>query len=110
MARELKNDSEWPQVVTIDVGESKVRLLSRNKKDTENLWIHTKDIVTCIEFIKKEGIHQVAVNWGKKLPAGVQERKRKNGTVYVGKHPRSQTFQTAESIEQALELRQQIAD
>ena len=107
---ELENQSEWPQVVTIDVGESKVRLLSRNKKDTENLWRHTKDIVTCIEFIKKEGLRQVEANWGKKLPAGVQERKRKKGTVYVVKNPKSKSFKTAESIEQALELRQQVVD
>ena len=92
---------------TIDDGESKVRLLSPNKKDTENLWIHTTDIVTCIEFIKKEGLQRVEA---KKLPAGAQERKRKNGTVYVVKNPKSQKFKTAESIEQALELRQQIPD
>ena len=85
-----KKAAEWPTVITVDVkleGWPQIRVLSRNIRDNEYLWVHTEDLGAVIGYVKLKGIGENFKRARHDLPAGIQARKRvKKGTtqtVYI---------------------------
>ena len=110
-----KKAAEWPTVITVDVkleGWPEIRVLSRNTRDNEYLWVHTEDLGAVIGYVKLKGIDDNFKRARHDLPAGIQARKRvKKGTtqtVYIvaTQHAEETTYKQFDAIADAMAFRQ----
>ena len=110
-----KKAAEWPTVITVDVkleGWPEIRVLSRNSRDNEYLWVHTEDLGAVIGYVKLKGIGENFKRARHDLPAGIQARKRvKKGTtqtVYIvaTQHAEETTYKQFDAIADATAFQQ----
>ena len=110
-----KTAAEWPTVITVDVkleGWPQIRVLSRNIRDNEYLWVHTEDLGAVIGYVKLKGIGENFKRARHELPAGIQARKRvKKGTtqtVYIvaTQHAEETTYRQFDALADAIAFQQ----
>ena len=110
-----KKAAEWPTVITVDVkleGWPEIRVLSRNTRDNEYLWVHTEDLGAVIGYVKLKGIDENFKRARHDLPAGIQARKRvKKGTtqtVYIvaTQHAEETTYRQFDALADAIAFQQ----
>lgn len=110
-----KKAAVWPEAITVDVGIDDypvIRVLSRNTRDNEYLWVHADDIGIVISYIKLNGKDDDLKRGKHALPAGIQLRKKiKNGIstpvfVVAPQSGEDKGYRQFESIEDAMEFQQ----
>lgn len=95
-------------VVEINVEGKVVRVLSREKRDKEVVWVCTEDLVPCIDFIKNQGICK---DQDDDLPVGIHKRKRKDSTIYEVRKKSGEgkaKYLLAKNLQAAIELQEQL--
>lgn len=101
----LRNELAEPaEYLEIEVEGMGVRVIPREVKDSENLWICSEDIEPCIRLIKKQGMH----GEHDELPVGISKRKRKGFINYEVRKKTQQEgkpkYLYAKTLEGAIEL------
>ena len=110
-----KAAAQWPETITVDIeldGWPVIKVLSRNTRDNEYLWVHTDDLGIVISYIKLNGIDDDLKRARHALPTGIQLRKKiKNGIstsvfVVATQNGEGKEYRQFESIVDALDFQQ----
>jgi hypothetical protein len=110
--------ADWPEIISVDVKVKdypKIKVLSRNSRDNEHLWVRKDDLGVAMEFIKLKGLNRALKRTRHELPHGIQKRKSKTkdaeGWFYIvsTKNIDGTKYTSFQSLEEAMEHQQNAA-
>lgn len=113
-----KDRPDWPSAISIDVkldGWPEIRMLNRNVRDNEYLWVCKEDLGVVMSYIQSKGLSGSLKRVRHELPNGIQKRKLKSDPtkfVYVVSNKTNDItkYTQFQSIEAAMEFQQKSFD